>query len=76
MGKRSGYRHKLDSIDELMLALGKLYSECGMAAFRDALPEGVWPAVDRLMDIRKVGPVAATEIVVRAGLFCEGEIDG
>ena len=65
------YRHKPDGIDDLMLALGKVLSEEGVGAFRDALPSGLWPLVSRMMDIRKVGHILATEIVLRTALLSE-----
>ena len=66
------YRHTPDEIDNLMLALGKVLNEQGVSAFKDALPAGLWPMVDRMMDIRKVGHILATEIVLRTALNCEG----
>ena len=66
------YRHTPDEIDDLLLALGKVLNEQGVSAFKDALPSGLWPLVDRMMDIRKVGHILATEIVLRAALKCEG----
>ena len=65
------YRHEPDEIDNLMLALGKVLNEEGASAFKDALPSGLWPLVDRMMDIRKVGHILATEIVLRTALHCE-----
>ena len=76
MATRNGYRHKPDEIDDLMVALGKLLNEGGVKAFKEALPDGMWPSIDRLMDIRKVGPIAATEILLRTGQFMEGALNG
>ena len=65
------YRHEPDEIDNLMLALGKVLTEEGVSGFKAALPSGLWPLVDRMMDIRKVGYILATEIVLRTTLNCE-----
>ena len=65
------YRHRPDEIDDIMLALGKVLNEQGVTAFKDALPSGLWPLVDRMMDIRKVGHILATEIVLRTAIKCE-----
>ena len=68
--EKGKYQHGPDEIDSLMLALGKVLSEGGVSAFKDALPPGLWPMVDRLMDLRKVGYITATEIVLRTALHC------
>ena len=72
MTKKRLYRHRPDEIDDLMLALGKVLNEQGVSAFKNALPDGLWPIVDRLMDINKVGHILATEIALRTMLRCEG----
>ena len=71
MTKKRLYRHRPDEIDNLMLALGKALNDGGVGAFKDALPAGLWPMVDRMMDINKVGHILATEIVLRTLLHCE-----
>ena len=62
MGK---YRHVEDEIDQVIEAFAKLYNDEGRAAAKDALPDGMWPIVKQLMDIKKVGFVAAVEIALR-----------
>ena len=74
MKDRKKYRHKSDEIDDLMIALGKVLNEQGVSGFKAALPAGLWPMVDRIMDINKVGHILATEIVLRTALHCEGEL--
>ena len=74
MAKKRLYRHAPNELDALMVALGKVLNEQGVAAFKDALPAGLWPMVDRIMDINKVGHILATEIVLRTALHCEGRL--
>ena len=62
------YRHTEDGVDQVVEALAKLYNDEGKAAAKDALPEGMWPIVRRLMEIKKVGFVAAVEIALRTAL--------
>jgi len=76
MATRNLYEHKADEIDELMQALGKLHREQGIGAVRDVLPDDMWQSIDRIMDLRKVGVVLATEIVLRTGLYCEEVLNG
>jgi hypothetical protein len=74
MTQKSEYRHKEDEIDRLVHSLGRLLEQEGIAAFKEALPVGMWADVDRMMDIRKVGAILATEIVLRTALHCEGAL--
>ena len=66
------YRHERDEIDDLMTALFYLHKTEGIVAARAALPDGIRPAVVRLMELRKVGLTRATEIVLRVALAMEG----
>ena len=73
MGK---YRHTEDEADQVIEAFAKLYNDEGKAAAKDALPEGMWPIVKQLMDIKKVGFVAAVEIAIRTALTIQEAHNG
>ena len=70
---KTGYRHKEDEIDRLLVALGKVAKEKGDGAAMKMLPEPWRVHVDRLMDIRRAGLITATEIFIRTGLLVERE---
>ena len=70
------YRHTEDEVDEVMVAFAKLYNDEGKAAAKDALPEGMWPVARRLMEIKKVGLVAAVEIAIRTAMTIQEAHNG
>ena len=66
------YTHRQDGIDDLMRALFHLHKTEGVVAARAALPDGLWPAVAKMMEVENIGFVRATEVVLRTALAIGG----